>query len=106
MRRSIAVCLLAACALPALPAASPAASAAAKRCGQVNVDLEPEGEGSAVRIRAVGVSCRRARRIARRCMKGTLTRGWSYRFVDGRIVLRRGAARVSWMPAGGGGCGG
>src|SRR5687767_1788094 len=105
MRRLLALSLLAACACLALPATSPAA-ADAKRCGQVNVDLEPEGEGSAVDIRATKVTCRRARRIARRCMKGTLTMGWSYRFRRGRIVLSRGAARVTWMPAGGGGCGG
>jgi hypothetical protein len=103
MRRLLAVSLLAAAVVLALPAASPAA---AKRCGQVDVNFEPEGEGSAVRIRATNVTCRRARRVARRCVKGTLTTGWEYRFRRGRAILNRGAARVTYMPAGGGGCGG
>jgi hypothetical protein len=103
MRRVIALSLLAACACLALPAASPAA---VKRCGQVNVDLGHDAEGSAVDIRARNVTCRRARRLARRCMKGTLTVGWRYSYRSGRIVLSRGTARVSWEPAGGGGCGG
>src|SRR3712207_924310 len=104
MRRLLVLSLLAAAVVLALPTASPAQTV--KRCGQVDVNLEPEGEGSAVRIRAVNVTCRRARRIARRCVKGTLTPGWSYRFRRGRIVLSRGAARVTYQPAGGGGCGG
>ena len=104
MRRLLVLSLLAASVLALAPSASSAATV--KRCGQVDVNFEPQGEGSAVRIRAVNVTCRRARRIARRCVRGTLTSGWSYRFRRGRIVLSRGAARVTYQPAGGGGCGG
>jgi hypothetical protein len=80
------------------------------QCGQVTVDLGtgdmPAG-GSAVDIRATRISCERARSVARACFRGSL-RGWKVRRAGPenapRVLLGRGAARVSFAPAGGGGC--
>ena len=84
------------------------APAATRACGSVTVALGDGFEGSAARIVATRVSCRRARRVARACVRDRL-RGWSVRQAprgrpQPRFVLRRGAARIWLSIAGGGGC--
>ncbi len=98
-----AVCVLLAC-LSADPAL-----AVSRTCGSTTVSLGRDAEGSAVRIVATRVSCKRARLVARQCVRGTL-RGWR-RFREerddirgDRIVLERGSARVSFFIAGGSRC--
>jgi hypothetical protein len=109
MRVALALTIAASLALGAGAAPAPAQT---RRCGQLNVDLgtaDEPAEGSAVDIRATRVSCERARSVARACVRNTI-RGWRVRFVEGRgqrpdrFVLERGDARVSFSPAGGGGC--
>ena len=98
--------LLIAAALLAL--AAPPADAATRKCGNVTVRFQPEGEGSAVRIRATRISCTRARTVARECLYGR-RHGWRYADVgsgtpDARVAMVKGDARVTFALAGGGGC--
>src|SRR4051794_10299080 len=103
---SIVVSLLGVAAAPTL------SEAITRRCRSVTVTFQPEGEGSAVFLRATNVSCDRARRVAKACLRGSHV-GWSVSHRDGRragidvtrIVLSRQRARVSFEVAGGGGCG-
>lgn len=88
--------------------AAPPADGATRKCGNVNVRFEPEGEGSAVRIRATRISCTRARTVARECLYGR-RHGWRYADVsDGtsipRVAMVKGDMRVTFALAGGGGC--
>lgn len=92
--------LLAALLLPA----TVADAAKTRKCGTVNVDLPQGAEGSAVNLRATGVTCRRARQVARACLLGRDS-GWNARLTSGGdFVLVKGRARVRFTPAGGGGC--
>ena len=101
--------LLLAVAGTALPAVAPAAApAVTRKCGNVNVRFQPEGEGTAVRIRATRISCTRARTVARECLFGR-RHGWRYADVDSgtpdwRVAMVKGDARVTFALAGGGGC--
>lgn len=59
---------------------------------------------SAGDIRATRISCERARTVARACLRDTL-HGWRVQADlenSARVLLVRGAARVSFVPAGGG----
>jgi hypothetical protein len=97
----------------ALAAAAPGASASTSHaCGRIDINY-PHGAGgaSAIKIRAVKIGCPRARPIVRACMRGHLTRGWHVRTVADRTVYREhvlltsGKRRITYHPAGGGGCG-
>lgn len=87
-------------------ASEPSASerAASVACGFLRVDLEPEGSGGAMGIRATGVSCRTARRIVARCVRGRVTRGWTV-VTETRTLMTKGRQRIIYTPVGGGGCG-
>jgi hypothetical protein len=69
------------------------------------------GHGTAYGIRATGVGCVKARRLARACVRGRV-RGWKVttapspddRDQHGLIGLDRGAAHVSFQIRGKGGC--
>jgi len=83
------------------------ATAKTLQCGVVTVERGtadmPAGI-SAGDIRATRISCVRARTVARACLRETL-HGWRVRRTgpgDSRVLLVRGAARVSFVPAGGG----
>lgn len=91
--------------LAALLAPATVADAAKTRtCGSVTVDLPQGSEGSAVNVRATGVTCSRARQVARACLRGRDS-GWNARLTSGGdFVLDKGRARVRFTPAGGGGC--
>ncbi|MGE5407387.1 MAG: hypothetical protein ACM3NV_02130 [Syntrophothermus sp.] len=91
-------------ALALAPGAS-AASRAAQGCGDVVVQFQPEGSGGAHAISAVGVSCDRARTVARSCVRGTVAEGWTATTWDGRVRLAKGEKRVAYTGVGGGGCG-
>jgi hypothetical protein len=79
----------------------PAGVAARKKCGYVDIT-----GGRAWKIRAINVRCKRARKLARTCLKGTRPRGWtvSYRPRTDRTRLTSGGKRVSFTLVGGGGC--
>lgn len=79
-------------------------TSAAKKCGQVDVKSGPDAEGSAVDIRATNLGCREARKIARRCLKGSTRSGWTAKLKSDRLILKSGERKVTFMPAGGGGC--
>jgi hypothetical protein len=91
-------------------AAAPGASAATRACGRIDIDY-PHGRGgaSAIRIRA-NFRCNRARPVVASCLDGLRPRGWSSRFVrdssryGGHILMRRESRRITYYPAGGGGC--
>lgn len=82
-----------------LKGAPPVEAASSKRCGQVG---NRGGTGAAVGIRAKNVSCKRARRVARRCVNSGKHPGWTVartgRVVrpsnTAEVVLRRGRARI------------
>lgn len=84
------------------------AHGATRACGQVTTKVGV-GEGSAHHILATRVSCRRARSVARSCVRDR-SRGWDVfagaerRFWGPRFILRHGEAQVSFYVAGGGGC--
>lgn len=103
----VATGLLAASALSGAadgPVANTAAKA--KHCRQVDVKLQPDGEGSAVGIRVWNVGCRKARRVARHCIQGKVDDGWaaSANADLSKITLKSGKRKITFMPAGGGGC--
>jgi hypothetical protein len=91
-------------------AGAPSASAQTRACGRIDIDY-PAGRGgaSAIGIRA-NFRCNRARPIVAACLDGQRARGWSARFVRdntafrGHILMRKGSRRITWHPAGGGGC--
>ena len=97
-------------ALVAFAATVPTASAQTRSCGRIDIDY-PGGRGgaSAIGIRA-SFRCNRARPLVAACLDGQRPRGWSVRFVrddsrfGGHIRMRRGARRITYFPAGGGGC--
>jgi hypothetical protein len=97
-------------ALIAFAAAAPAAEAQTRSCGRIDIDY-PGGRGgaSALNIRA-NFRCNHARPLVAACLDGQRPRGWSVRFVrdnsrfGGHIRMRRGARRITYFPAGGGGC--
>ena len=108
MRIAAALLVVAAVAIGAL---APTASAGANRaCGRIDIDY-PRGQGgaSAIGIRA-NFRCNRARPLVAACLDGQRPRGWSVRFVrdnsrfGGHIRMRREARRITYFPAGGGGC--
>lgn len=74
---------------------------AAAKCGYVDIT-----GGRAWKIRAIGVRCKRARKLSRTCLKGTRPRGWkvSYRPRTDRTRLTSDGKRVSFTLVGGGGC--
>ena len=79
----------------------------ARRCGVVTVErgtADKPARISAGDIRATRISCERARTVARACLRDTL-HGWRVQADlenSARVLLVRGAARVSFVPAGGG----
>lgn len=81
-------------------------AAKAKHCRQVDVKLEPEGEGSAVGIHVWNVGCRKARRVVRHCIQGKVDDGWtaSVNADSSKIILKSGKRKITYRPAGGGGC--
>jgi hypothetical protein len=91
-------------------AAPPGASAQSRACGRIDIDY-PGGRGgaSAIGIRA-NFRCNRARPIVAACLDGQRPRGWSARFVrdnsafGGHILMRNRNRRITYRPAGGGGC--
>jgi hypothetical protein len=91
-------------------AAAPSASAQSRACGRIDIDY-PGGRGgaSAIGIRA-NFRCNRARPIVAACLDGQRPRGWSARFVrdnsafGGHILMRNRSRRITYRPAGGGGC--
>jgi hypothetical protein len=97
------------CALVAV-AAPPSASAQSRACGRIDIDY-PHGRGgaSALNIRA-NFRCNRARPIVAACLDGQRARGWSVRFVrddtrfGGHVLMRKATRRITYHPAGGGGC--
>lgn len=81
-------------------AVSAAAEAKARRCGSVGNKADT---GAAVGIRAVNVTCKRARRVARSCVNTGRARGWratetgrtmSEAGNTSEFLMRRGTARV------------
>lgn len=90
--------------------ATPAASAAkVRKCGSVANDADT---GAALNIRAKGLSCRKAKRVMRRCMNGKKI-GWNVRQTgrndpensgNGITEYRRGKMRMYATLVGGGGC--
>jgi hypothetical protein len=114
MRAAAAIAVL--CALSGLAPAPAEAAAAARSCGRIeNPYPNTRYEGADLRrIRAVRVSCRTARRVARRAHYKALGitpppsgvrrfrwRGWrvtgDLRGSSDRYVARRGAKRVRWL---------
>lgn len=89
---------------------TPTASAANRACGRIDIDY-PAGRGgaSAIGIRA-NFKCSRARPIVAACLDGERRPGWRARFVrdnsrfGGHILMRNGSRRITYHPAGGGGC--
>lgn len=81
-------------------------AAKAKHCRQVDVKLEPDGEGSAVGIRVWNVGCRKARRVVRHCIQGKVDDGWTAGVNENlsKITLKSGKRKITYRPAGGGGC--
>lgn len=75
--------------------------AAAAKCGYVDIS-----GGRAWKIRATNIACRKARKRAKQCLRGTKPRGWkvSYSPRTDRTTLRSGSKRVSFTLVGGGGC--
>jgi hypothetical protein len=98
------------CVLLVAIAAPPTASAQSRACGRIDIDY-PSGRGgaSAIGIRA-NFRCNRARPIVAACLDGQRARGWSVRFVrdnsafGGHILMRSRKRRITYRPAGGGGC--
>ena len=76
-------------------------AAAAARCGYVDIT-----GGRAWNIRATGVGCKRARKLARTCLRGDVAEGWNVTYSPrtDRTRLRSGHRRVSFTLVGGGGC--
>lgn len=81
-------------------------AAKAKHCRQVDVKFRPDGEGSAVGIHVWNVGCRKARLVARHCLQGRVDNGWaaSANANFSKITLKSGSHKITFMPAGGGGC--
>lgn len=103
----VATAMLAASALSAAADGPVATTAAkAKHCRQVDVKFQPEGEGSAVGIHVWNVGCRKARRVARHCIQGKVDDGWaaSVNANLSKIILKSGTRKLTYSPAGGGGC--
>jgi hypothetical protein len=90
------------CALAA--AAVSQASASTSSCGSLRVDFKPEGSGGAMSIRARGIACAPARRVIARCVRGTVTTGWTV-VTDTQTLMTMGLQRITYTPVGGGGCG-
>ena len=100
MKLLLAILVLAAALVPA------SASAATHRCGRIDIDY-PNGQGgsSAVDIRATNIACKPARVIVRACQNSKLTKGWHAKFVGDRQVMTSGRRKITFLLAGGGGCG-
>ena len=111
MKRAVPPIVLGLALLVLLLWAPAALAQATHRCGRIDYEY-PGGFGgaSAIKIRAVHIGCRKARRIVRRCIHGVLTDGWKQRTVPDRSVYRShelltsGRRRISYFAAGGGGC--
>ncbi len=97
--------LLAAAGAGASASGAVATASASRACGDVVVKFKPEGSGGAHAIRATGISCSSARNIARSCVKGNVTRGWTATTWDGKVLLVKRAKRIRYTAVGGGGCG-
>jgi hypothetical protein len=93
-------------ALLALAVTAPS-TAAYTRCGRIDIEY-PNGKGgsSAVDIRATNIRCKPARRTVRACQRGRVRDGWKARLKGQRIVLTASRdRRITFLIAGGGGCG-
>lgn len=110
-RHFVPIVAAAFCAL-AVAAAGPftptAAAATPRACGDTGT-----GPGGAIGVRAIGVSCKTAKSLMRRCLKGERI-GWKQR-ATGRtepnsnspiIEFRKGKARIYAAFVGAGGCSG
>ena len=100
---------MASCAL-LIAFAAPSASAQSRPCGRIDIDYAGgRGGASAIGIRA-NFRRSRARPIVAACLDGQRRRGWSVRFVrdnspfEGHILMRSRGRRITYRPAGGGGC--
>ncbi len=103
----VATGMLAASALSSAAAGPVATTAAkAKHCKQVDVKFEPDGEGSAVHIHVWNVGCLKARRVVRHCIQGRADDGWTASMNADwtKIILKSGNRKITYRPAGGGGC--
>lgn len=76
----------------------------AATCGTVVVEFAPEGSGGASNIKAKGVGCRKAKDLARSCIKGKEPKGWTA-VTWTKTTITKGQKRVTYTPVGGGGCG-
>ena len=81
-----------------------AAPSITRSCELVVVRFGPEASGGAIGIRATNVSCTTARAVARSCVTGSRTAGWSYRSVHGRYIITSGRRRITYIAVAGGGC--
>jgi hypothetical protein len=100
----VGVALLAVVGVAAALQPTPRASTASAGCGFLRVDFKPEGSGGAMSIRATKISCKAARRIVTRCVKGTVSTGWTV-VTDKQTLMTKGTQRITYTPVGGGGCG-
>jgi hypothetical protein len=78
---------------------------ATRNCGDVVVRFAPEGSGGAHDIRATGIGCEPAQNIARACVNGVVTQGWTAVTWKGRVQLTNDGKKVRYTGVGGGGCG-
>ncbi len=105
--RVLAAAAVAGLGLVGTAAASQAAAAgraASTACGSLRVNFKPEGSGGALNIRATNIVCKPARKIVTRCVRGTVTGGWTV-VTDKQTLMTKGRQRISYTPVGGGGCG-
>lgn len=79
------------------------AQGAAAHCKQVDVEFKVEGGGSGVHIHATNISCTEARKIVRRCIKGSTRSGWTAKGLE-KTTLTSGKRKITFSIAGGGGC--
>ena len=98
----IALSVLAGAAAAAQPSAT--GSIASTGCGSLRVNFKPEGSGGAMGISATKISCKTARRIVTRCVRGEVSTGWTV-VTDKQTLMTKGSQRITYMPVGGGGCG-
>ncbi len=82
----------------------PSALTASANCGFLRVNFKPEGSGGAMNIRATKIACKPARQIVARCVRGTVSSGWTV-VTDKQTLMTKGSQRITYTPVGGGGCG-
>jgi hypothetical protein len=86
------------------------AASALHRCGRIDYE-SGLSESSAIKIRAVHIGCKRARRLVLGCIRGKLEPGWRDRSVPDKsvygshILMTSDRRRITFYAAGGGQCG-